>query len=181
MPPDPPDIDLFARVQLGDVAAFEAIFRRYHQPLCEFVATYLGALTASEDVVQDLFTALWMDASKWRIHSTLRAYLFAAARNRALKQLRRDRRIVDLGDEPSDIPAAAADTTALDVELETGQAIERLGRAIASLPPRTRLAVSLRWGQEMSHAEIAEAMDISLKGVEKLLATGLSKLRESMR
>jgi RNA polymerase sigma-70 factor (ECF subfamily) len=181
MPPDPRDIDLFARVQQGDVAAFEAIFRRYHQPLCEFVATYLGALTAAEDVVQDLFAALWTDASRWRIHSTLRAYLFAAARNRALKQLRRERRIVDLGDEPPDIPAAADDTTALDIEMESTRVIERLRLAIASLPPRTRLAVSLRWGEEMSHAEIAEAMDISLKGVEKLLATGLAKLRESMR
>ena len=49
--------------------------------------------------------------------------------------------------------------------------------AIDRLPPRARLALVLQRDHEMTQAEIAEAMDISLKGVEKLLATARQKLR----
>ena len=174
------DLELLARVQQRDVAAFEALFRRYHQPLCEFIATFLGA-TGAEDVVQDLFVTLWTDSTRWRIHTTLRAYLFGAARNRALKQLRAEHRIVDLGEDATMGTVANVEPDARALELESAEAIARLGGAIAGLPPRTRLAVTLRWGQEMSYAEIAEAMNISMKGVEKLLAGGLAKLREAMR
>jgi RNA polymerase sigma factor (sigma-70 family) len=50
-------------------------------------------------------------------------------------------------------------------------------RAIDQLPTRARLAVVLRWQHQMSHAEVAAAMGISNKGVEKLLSTAKAKLR----
>jgi RNA polymerase sigma-70 factor (ECF subfamily) len=179
----PTDLELFALAQRYDVSAFEALFRRYHQPLCDFVVAYVGVPAVAEDVVQDLFAALWTQSSSWRIHSTLRAYLFAAARNRALKHLRTEHRIVDLGDDHSDLEREQSADPAFDVqvELESAESIRLLQGAIADLPPRTRLAVTLRWGQEMSHAEIAEAMDISMKGVEKLLSVGMTKLRSALR
>ena len=63
---------------------------------------------------------------------------------------------------------------------ETFEADERravIRRAIDRLPPRARLALVLQRDHEMTQAEIAAAMDISLKGVEKLLATARQKLR----
>jgi RNA polymerase sigma factor (sigma-70 family) len=49
--------------------------------------------------------------------------------------------------------------------------------AIDELPTRARLALVLQRDHEMSQAEIANAMGISVKGVEKLLATAKTKLR----
>jgi len=56
----------------------------------------------------------------------------------------------------------------------------RLEAAFDSLPERAATALRLRWRDELSHAEIAEAMGISVKGVEKLLSRGLRALRESL-
>jgi RNA polymerase sigma-70 factor (ECF subfamily) len=176
------DLELFARAQQHDVPAFETLFRRYHQPLCDFVDAYVRARASAEDIVQDLFVAMWTQGSGWRVQSSLRSYLFAAARNRAFKQLRAQSRITELDDDVGPVESAASDPAiAAELELESAESIRALQRAIASLPPRTRLAITLRWGEEMSHAEIAESMDISLKGVEKLLNVGMARLRGAMK
>jgi RNA polymerase sigma-70 factor (ECF subfamily) len=179
------DDELLERVRRRDPSGVEALFRRYHAPLCDFVATLLPSHAAAEDVVQDLFYVMWTESSRWRIHTTVRAYLFAAARNRALKQLRHAttvRRVVEAnwGADSDDAPGMSAPPLPPDVDLESAEAKRRLRDAIDALPERTRLAMTLRWHQEMSHAEIAEAMDISLKGVEKALSSGMVKLRAAM-
>jgi RNA polymerase sigma-70 factor (ECF subfamily) len=128
---------------------------------------------------------MWTESSKWRIHTTVRAYLFAAARNRAFKQLRHAaavRRVAEAnwGADSDDTPGMSVPPLPPDVEVESVESRRRLSGAIDALPERTRLAITLRWHQEMSHAEIAEAMDISVKGVEKALSTGMAKLRAAM-
>ena len=50
-----------------------------------------------------------------------------------------------------------------------------------SLPERCRLALTLRWQRQMSYAEVAEAMEISVKTVEIYVSRGLAALRENYR
>ena len=67
-----------------------------------------------------------------------------------------------------------------DEALEADERRAVIRRAINRLPPRARLALVLQRDHEMTNAEIAEAMDVSLKGVEKLLATARRKLSGSL-
>src|ERR1043166_6013197 len=83
-----PGHDLVARVRAGDEAAFEAMFRAYYDPLCHYVAAYLGSRDAAEDAVQGVFVRIWEDRTRWVV-SDLRHYLYAAVRRRAISQVRR--------------------------------------------------------------------------------------------
>ena len=179
-PSNPQDLGLFAQAQRRDLAAFEALFRRYHQPLSHFVLGYVKAPAVAEAIVQDVFTALWTDGSRWRIRTTLRAWLFAEARGRAIRSLRREKRVLDLGD---DGPSPAGDDTGssrANFDPESPTDVARVRAALSTLPVRPRTAVSLRWGEQMSHTEIAEALGVSLKDVEKLLASGFAGLRTTL-
>ena len=65
--------------------------------------------------------------------------------------------------------------------LERQEALVALRGAIDALPPRARLAVVLRWRDHLTNADVADAMGITVKGVEKLLASAMTRLRHLMR
>src|SRR4051812_22611481 len=76
------------RIRNGDIGAFEELFRAMHAPLCEVVDSYVGSQAIAEEIVQDLFLLLWVKRNEFPAASSLRAYLFTSARNRALHHLR---------------------------------------------------------------------------------------------
>lgn len=175
-----PDLsDVAERVRLGDVGAFERLFRATYPSLRAFAHRYLDDAARAEDLVQDLFAELWTRRERWELRGSVRAYLFSAVRNRALNLRARDRVERDWTDDESlaDVralhPAPASPAEQLDVA-ETRAEIDA---AMESLPERCRLVMQLRWREQLSHAEIAEVLGISTKGVEGQLARGLRAMR----
>jgi len=175
-----PPSELESRIRAGDVRAFEELFRGSYQSLCRFAYRYLFDTGLAEDLVQDLFASLWADRARLELRGSVRAYLFAAVRNRALNV--RKRRLVERDwAQDEALPqvrrlhrAPASSDQALDTKERDGE----LNAAIESLPERCRMVMRLRWQEQMSHAEIAAVMGISLKGVEQQLARGLATLRQ---
>jgi RNA polymerase sigma-70 factor (ECF subfamily) len=175
-----PLVDLANRIRSGDVAAFERLFRQCHGALCEVVDSYVSSQDTAEEIVQDLFFVIWIKRDRLPAARSFRAYLFAAARNRALHHLRHRsiiRRWAARADSHPDVAGTAAQAPNADEALEARERDEALQKAIALLPRRARLALVLHREHDMNQADVATAMGISVKGVEKLLATAKSKLR----
>jgi RNA polymerase sigma-70 factor (ECF subfamily) len=175
-----PSTQLEARIRAGDVGAFEQLFRAHYAALCRFAYRYLLDAELAEDLVQDLFAHLWADRARLELRGSVRAYLFAAVRNRALNM--RKRQLVERDwarDEAlPDVRALHRAPHAADRALDVRERDTRLHSAIESLPERCRMVMRLRWQEQMSHAEIAAIMGISLKGVENQLARGIQALRQ---
>lgn len=171
--------DVVARVRAGDERALELVFRTQYAALCDFCVRYVGHTSLAEELVQDLFADLWSRRNRWEVRGSVRAYLFAAVRNRALNL--RKRQAVEKDWEHDE---AIADVRALhptpppaDEELDRADLRARLDAALESLPERCRLVMHLRWREQLRHAEIAEVMGISVKGVEIQLTRGLAAIR----
>jgi RNA polymerase sigma-70 factor (ECF subfamily) len=153
-----------AGIRAGDEVAFRALYLAYYSPLCAFVATLVDSDDAAEELAQDLLCHIWEQRSSWRLSgTTLRAYLFSSARNRAFNQMSAGR-----WSTPPDESAEHADFAAA------------LARALGALPPRCRAACVLRWQQGLTYPEIATAMGITLKGVEALLTRGVKSVRMAL-
>lgn len=170
---------LVRRIRDGDTGAFEALFRALHAPLCEVVDGYVRSQAVAEEIVQELFFVLWVERERFPEARSMRAYMFTAARNRAVHHLRHQavvRRWSDRTRTESDKPAVRTPDRLLEAQ-ETELAVQR---AIDALPARTRVAFVLQWGYQMSQTEIATAMGISIKGVEKLIASAKAKLKVSL-
>jgi RNA polymerase sigma-70 factor, ECF subfamily len=172
--------DLEARIRDGDVRAFEQLFRAHYEPLCRFAHRYLLDAGLAEDLVQDLFAHLWAERARLELRGSVRAYLFSAVRNRALNL--RKRQLVEhdwARDEAlPDVRQLHRAPPSSDHALEVEERDAHLRSALESLPERCRMVMRLRWQEQMSHAEIATVMGISLKGVENQLARGLQALRQ---
>lgn len=174
--------DVLARIRAGDDAAFELVFRAYYESLCAFAYGYVQGADGAEDLVQDVFGALWTERRRLEIRTSLRAYLFAAVRNRALNLKKHAAVVAAWEQEEADDEARLLHPHPVppDQVLDRAQLEAQLDAVLASLPARCGLVMRLRWQEQLSHAEIGEALGISVKGVEKQLSRGLQALRARM-
>ena len=130
----------------------------------------------------DVFARLWVRRAEWIVRTSVRSYLFGATRNGALNLRKRqaveeDWAAASAASDPSERPDTPRRP---DEVMESADAEERVRVALETLPERCRLVMQLRWRDQLSYAEIAEVMDISVKGVENQLARGLKSLRDKL-
>lgn len=169
------------RIRAGDERAFEAMFRHYHERLCRFAAALVRSPETAEEIVQDVFLNVWSSRHDWQVRSGITAYLYGAARNRALNYLAH-RRIERAHEQRAlrEQAMAPVATPPADESLVRRQTAAAVQEAIDQLPERARLVVTLRWQHQLRHAEIAEVMGISVKGVENQLSRALEMLRRHL-
>lgn len=157
---------------------FEATFRAYYDALVALAAWYVGSTETAEEIVDDVFLALWTQREQWTVSTSVRGYLFTATRNRALNAVR-DRRVrARLLERRSDVlPLALPDADALVRTQDLASAIDR---AVVALPPRARTILTLHRQAGLSFGEIAELLDVSPRTVETHLARALRHLRRRL-
>jgi RNA polymerase sigma-70 factor (ECF subfamily) len=170
-------------MRLGDMAAFEALFRAYGNALSGLVYRYLGSADEASELVQDLFAWIWEHRHEWQVRTGVRAYLLQAARNRAKNRLRqrakeeqfRERSAAQVGPDVTRRSPWEADHTLYESELA-----EACDRAIAELSERCRQVFLLNRQQQLSYTQIATVLGISPKTVEIHMGRALASLRESL-
>ena len=155
------------------------LFDRSAPALLRYVASFgLGAGEA-EDVVQDVFLALFRHLRLDRSRQNLNGWLFRVAHNLALKQRTRIRRRA----------AAPLDDTAYryadpapnpEVRFAEHERRLRLQPVLAALPARDRHCLALR-AEGLRYREIADVLGMSLGGVAKSLARSLTRLMNADR
>jgi RNA polymerase sigma-70 factor (ECF subfamily) len=166
--------ELLDGLRRGDDAAYDAIFRQWYAPLVAMTSALLRDQGPAEEVVQDVLLELWRRREGITFETSIRAYLFQAARNRGLNYLRRQR--VEARGE-STIAAAmpspeASDSAAREAELNVA-----IQSAIAGLPDRCREVFELSRVQGLKYSEIALELGISVKTVEAQMGKALRVMR----
>jgi RNA polymerase sigma-70 factor (ECF subfamily) len=177
------DAALVARVRRSDPAALEDLFRAYATPLRGFASRLVRERDVANEIVQDVFLAIWAQRTTWVVQGAVSTYLFQAVKNRALNAVRRDqvhRRFesgVASGMVAEWLGARPAPTDAFAQGQELGDAIHR---AIESLPSRVRAVFRLAREEERSYAEIAIRLGVSVPTVERDMAKAVNALRREL-
>jgi RNA polymerase sigma-70 factor (ECF subfamily) len=170
--------ELLSALRGGDRGAFETLFRSWYSRLADYAFRVCGSRDGAEDVVQDVFIAVWQRRDSLPDAGKIPSYLHRAVRNRALNQIRdrktADRAFEQAASDPDESPHADAEV----LERELGEAIEQ---ALAELPPRTREVFQLSRQQGLTYQQIAQTLEISVKTVETLMGRGLRALRDKLR
>jgi RNA polymerase sigma-70 factor, ECF subfamily len=166
------DAALVDRVRAGDEAAFETMFRQHAGRLLDFAYGYTGAKDDAEDVVQAVFAKLWLARERWELRGPLGAYLMLAVRNEVRDRAKHDGVVARHATRGRQAQAPSGDE---EFEAnETGAAIQV---AIHALAPQRRAVCILRWAHGLSYAEIARALNLAPKTVERHLALAYKELR----
>ncbi len=170
------DEDLMLAVGEGDLKAFEELVHRHQVWAWGVAYRFLGHRQESEDVVQDAFLRLLEAASRYRPTSTLKTYLYQIITRLCLDRARKKQpRYLDV------VPEAPASTLDASGAMEKAQQADAVRAALDALAPPQRMAVLLRYYENLSYQEIASALETTPKAVERLLARGRDRLQAILR
>ena len=177
---DPCDADdelLVDRFLGGDRGAFDALVRRYKDPIHRFVTWSIGDDEA-DDAAQDVFVEVYRSVATWRRRSTFRTWLYGVARNVCRHHTRRGagRGHIHGEIDADDLPGksdpyrqvAQADANAL------------LLSAIARLPRDQRVTLMLRAWEGLPYDKIAAVTDVPVGTVRSRLHSARRTLAAAM-
>ena len=154
---------------------FEDLYRSSRDDVFAYVTTMLRDRAAAEDVTELAFERAYRRRRTFDRHrGDERAWLFGIARNAALDELRRRKRLTKLVAEPQD-PAAQP----IDDGLEVALARTTVRQALAELPAREREIVALKFHAGLSNAELARVLGVSESNAGTLLHRTIEKLRKA--
>jgi len=170
------DTELTTLLQQGSEESFTEIYNRYWTRLYYLAHQHLRSAVAAEEVVQDVFLALWQKREKLNIHS-LPLYLAAMTRYKvyyiiARQEKYRETEIETLKMEPVTVDEEKAIDDKLLLEI-----IEKLS---AHLPEKCRLVFIHNKLLDQPLNQVAEELGISIKTAEAHLTKALKNIRTNL-
>lgn len=177
------DAALMARVQAGDLDAFEPLVRRYERRLFGYFLNLVEDPATAADLAQETFVRVYRAAGRYRESGRFESWLFRIAANLVRSRQRRpDQRVPHLSLEEA--PAGARELAVGGREGRPDEATWRaevrdaLTRALPRLPFVFREAVLLRDVEGRSYREIAEMLGVEEGTVKSRAHRGRKHLRE---
>ncbi len=171
------DAVLLGRIRDRDERAIEELYARYSGPLYSLAYQVTGAERFAQEVVQDVFMAVWRDAGRFDpTRGALGPWLYSMARHKAIDLVRREqthrKRAADV-----DLELEMASD---DVDREAWHNVrrEKVVEAIAHLPEAQRIALELAFFAGLTHVEVADKLGIPLGTAKTRIRTALLRLRD---
>lgn len=171
------DDQAMERVARGDRNAFAALVQAYQERAWKVARRFTGNDADARDLVQETFLGILEHAARYKPEGRFSGFLFRILANKAINRSRRSQLAV-VSPSP-EILASSQPSVEGDAEaaLAAARRDHRVSVALASLPPNQKMALVLRYYDDCSYEDIASAMDVSVKAVERLLARGRDALR----
>lgn len=172
------DLFILEGLKHREKVVFDYIFNYYYSSLCAFSMQYIDNRNSVEDLVQDFFVYLWIEAPQLKIKSSLKSYLFTAIKNRCLdyqkhhKIAEKYRNFMLYSTEKNE-----NSTDHYFAESELRQAIQA---CLGKLPPRCREIFEYSRLDILSNQEISDKLGISKRTVELQISNALKLFRKEL-
>jgi RNA polymerase sigma-70 factor (family 1) len=167
---------LLAAVATGDRSAFSQLYAAHINNVYEYILLFTRSKEETEELLQEVFVTLWEKRDKLAEVESFKSYLFRAAKNRLITNVRHmqvKHRVL------SEIRRSTDDsqlTTEYDVTYKEYHQV--LQRAIAKLPPKRQLIFRLNIENGLSYDEIAHQLHVSKSVVKNQFYKALDFIRQ---
>ena len=179
---DDPDLEIVQRVKDGDTDAFEELVRRHGRRVYRSLIGILGKAEEAEDALQDCFLKAFQHLPEFEGRARFSTWLVRIAINTGVQRLRSRKDFDTLGDESEDFKPRRIQAWVENPEDQYSR--EELKRLVESevmkLPAKYRVALILRDLEELSTAQAANALGLTVPGLKARVLRGRLMLRESM-
>ena len=177
------DEQLVRKSQQDDERAFGELVSRYESKVYSLALKMLRNPEDAEDVLQDTFLRAYRGIKSFKGNSTFSTWIYRITANSALMRLRkRQLPTVSIDDaDEREAPINIADWAPGPVEQMLNQETQAaMTEAIEALPPEFRQVFVLRDIEELSNAEVAEILDLSVAAVKSRLHRARLKVRNRL-
>jgi RNA polymerase sigma-70 factor (ECF subfamily) len=176
---DRTDTDLVTATLAGELDAFDQLMERYQRLVYSLVASFATNSEEALDLTQDIFLKAYRKLAEFDGRGTLKAWLARIALNEGINSARSARRR-EARHEAWHVVRDDHQPAAQDRDLLAAERQRQVAAALSDLAPRHRLAIELRYLQEMSIHEVAAVLECSEGVARNILFRGLRKLRQQL-
>ena len=182
------DKELMLAICRGDQSAYQTAVKEHFKPISHYAYRLLGNQKDTEDITQEVFLKLWVNAETWKPEkSKLTTWLHRITHNLCIDYLRKHSRVKTLDNFEEHLIESSEQTndryasfTQRDL-CRDSEKIRILDSALHQLPETQRSAIMLCTVQNFSNKEAAVIMDVTVKALESIIARAKRSLKSIVR
>jgi len=177
------DRELVRLIARGSSDALSRLYDRHAGVVFAMARRILSQQEDAEEVVQDVFSQIWRDASRYEAgRASVAGWIVMLARARAIDRLRARRARPDSNapGDPDEGPVLTAGDPSPEQVTVSADDARRVRGALEVLPENQRALVELAYFEGLTHSEIAERSSVPLGTVKTRLRTAMASLREAL-
>ena len=157
------DKDIIRAIREKSEMGFRLLMQKYKQPIYWHIRRLVVAHDDAQDATQEAFIRIFRSFDKFRDDNSFRGWIFRIATNEALRLIdSRKQEQVSIEENENGANRILADNY---VDYSNLEAV-KLQKAILSLPTKQQVAFNLRYYDELSYEEIAEATGSTASAVK---------------
>ncbi len=172
------ELKQISKLKKGDMSAFEKLYTFYSKKVYNFVNHYISVVEDAEELVQEVFLAIWNNRKSLKTGEPMASYLFGISRNKINTYLRKEvygRATFDLLYEDNSGLSFVTEETIQFNELK-----ENLSIIIDELPPRRKEIFMLGKIEGLTYKQISEKLEISENTVDTQMRAALNYIRTKL-
>jgi RNA polymerase sigma-70 factor (ECF subfamily) len=172
------DIILIERIVSRDMSAVADLYDRHSRPLYGLILRILRDRSEAEEVLQEVFVAVWNRADTYDVEAgSPAAWLVRIARNRAIDRLRANTARVRAVES---VPVELESSDNPETSAWLGEQQRAVKRALEMIPREQRDLIEEAYYQGLTHSELAERHKLPLGTVKTRIRAGLLTLRQQL-
>lgn len=173
------DLELVQRISSGDQVAFNELYTRYNLPVYNFISRITNQQDVAEDVLQEVFLAVWQGSSRFLRKSTVKTWLFRIAYHQSISWLRKNNKSFQLHQNIDEIPIISDEPSPEGSLIEQWQEAQ-IKSAIARLSHNHRSVIELTFVHGFSYQEIAKIMKCPVGTVKSRMNYALRYIKSDI-
>jgi|GEM_PF-402010 len=173
------DLELWQFCQQDDMRAYNELFDRYFPKLYRLSLNHIREAAIAEELAMDLLCSLWFKRHRLTIKTDISTYFFRSMKNHIINQLKKNIPVTTTLESVKEhklVSENHADAQVMASDVEKAYRVN-----LEQLSPQRRRVFQLSREENLTYAEIAQEMNISVNAVENYMVAALSSLRNGMK
>jgi RNA polymerase sigma-70 factor (ECF subfamily) len=170
------ELRLLGLIADGDNVAFTELYHQYSQPLYNYLLRLTHDQHATEDILQEIFVAIWKGARSYRGDAQVKTWIYRIAHNQAVNWLRRHRSNVSFDDYLDTLDVRGSE----DIQNNFLRKYQ-IQQALDSLSYKHRSVLELAFVHQMSYKEISRVVRVPVGTVKSRMSYALQALNKILR
>jgi len=172
------DEALMSDIKAGNMRAFDQLYDRYSKKLLNFSLSIVKSREEAENIVQEVFLALWMNRDNISRDASVKYYIFTITYNTSISALRRKAKDDKFFEQLKDMQDSSVEQEDLQTEFSDLQG--RLSVILDELPARQKEIFILHKVNGLKYQEIASKLNISVNTIENHMSRALKTIRSKL-
>ena len=166
---------LYAAFLNGDETSLAKLVELYGDNLMLFINSFVSNLSIAEEIMEDVFMELLIKKHHFKGKSSFKTYLFQIGRNKALNELKKNKRTTYIEDKEIE------DSRSFEDEIIKTEEQKHIHKALLKLPKDYKTVLYLIYFEDMSYEEIEKVMKKNNKQVKNLAYRARQNLKDILQ